>query len=419
MRIAVLGGGVVGVATAYYLLERGHEVTVIERQPGVARETSFANAGMIAPGHAFAWASPRAPKVLLQSLWRDDTALRFRLKPDPRLWSWSLKFLGQCTAEKSRRNTLVKLRLCLLSIEEMRRIREAEGFGYDEVLQGALYLYRDQGLLETGLKNAQLLKDNGVTGIRAIDRAELVRREPALAAAQDKLAGAIYSEQDESGDCALFTRRLAERVEAKGATFLLNRSVTGLKSEKGRVTAVMTDQGEVTADAYVLSLGSYSPGIARTVGLKVPIYPVKGYSLTVPVGPQHLAPHLPGVDEHYLVAFARMGDKLRLTATADFAGYDLTHSPKHFAPMLRVARELFPNGGDYDNPNYWACLRPMTPDGPPVIGRSKLENLWFNTGHGHIGWTMACASARVCADLMAGQPSPVPLDGLQPGRYAA
>jgi D-amino-acid dehydrogenase len=419
MRIAVLGGGVVGVATAYYLQERGHEVTVIDRQPAVARETSFANAGMIAPGHAFAWASPRAPKLLLQSLWRDDTALKFRLKLDPRLWSWSLKFLAQCKAEKSRANTLVKLRLCLLSIEEMRRIRQAEGFGYDEVLRGALYLYRDQKLLETGLRNAQLLQDNGVTGLRAIDREELVRREPALAAAKDKLAGALFSEQDESGDCALFSQRLAERVQARGGQFLLGRSIAGLRSEKGKVTAVATDRGEVTADAYVLSLGSYSPQVARSVGLKVPIYPVKGYSLTIPVGPGHVAPQLPGVDEHYLVAFARMGDKLRLTATADFAGYDLTHSPKHFAPMLRVARDLFPNGGAYDKPSYWACLRPMTPDGPPVIGRSKLENLWFNTGHGHIGWTMACASARVCADLMAGLPSPVPLDGLEPGRYAA
>lgn len=418
MRIAVLGGGVVGVATAYYL-QHGHEVTIVERQPEVARETSFANAGMVAPGHAFAWASPRAPKTLLRSLWRDDTALRFRLKADPALWSWSLKFLAQCTAEKSRRNTLVKLRLCLLSIEEMRRIRESEGLAYDEVLQGAVYLYRDPRLLETGLATAQLLKDNGVPDIYAIDREELVRREPALAEAKDKLAGAVFSEQDESGDCALFTRRLAEKVTARGGELLLNRAVTGLTTDKGRVTGVLTDQGEVKADAYVLALGSYSPQVARTAGLKVPIYPVKGYSLTIPVGPQHQAPRLPGVDEHYLVAFSRMGERLRLTATADFAGYDLRHSPKHFAPMLRVARQLFPKGGDYENPAYWACLRPMTPDGPPVIGRSKLENLWFNTGHGHIGWTMACASARVCADLMAGRTPPVPMEGLEPGRFGA
>lgn len=419
MHICVLGGGVVGVATAYYLAREGHQVTVVERQAAVARETSFANAGMVAPGHAFAWASPRAPKVLLQSLWRDDTALRFRLKADPQLWAWSFKFLRQCTAARSRRNTLLKLRLCLLSIEEMRQIREAEGFGYDEVLKGALYLYRDAKLLETGLANTRLLQDHGVTGLVAIDRDELARREPALAPVKDRLAGALYSSQDESGDCRLFTEKLAERVQALGGTFLTGHSVQGLRSERGRVIAAVTDQGDIAADHFVLSLGSYSPQVARSAGLNLPIYPVKGYSLTLPVGPQHLAPQLPGVDEHYLVAFSRLGDKLRLTATADFAGYDTSHTPAHFGPMLRVARDLFPTGADYEQPSYWACLRPMTPDGPPVIGRGKLDNLWFNTGHGHIGWTMACASARVCTELLLGRPSPVPLDGLEPSRYAA
>lgn len=418
MRVAVLGGGVVGVATAYYLACQGHEVTVVERQPAVARETSYANAGMIAPGHAFAWASPRAPKILLQSLWRKDTALKFRLKADPKLWAWSWKFLRQCTAERSRANTLVKLRLCLLSIEEMQRIREAEGFGYDETLKGAVYLYRDQAHLETGLANAQLLKDNGVTGLRAVDREELVRIEPALAAVKERLAGALYSEQDESGDCRLFSERLAERIVARGGRFLYGRSVTGLKSERGRVVAAATDGGDVEADAFVLSLGSYAPAVAKTAGVRLPIYPVKGYSLTLPVGPQHTAPTLPGVDEYYLVAFARLGDRLRLTATADFAGYDTNHTPAHFETMLKVARELFPEGADYGRPDYWACLRPMTPDGPPVIGRAGAENLWINSGHGHIGWTMACASALVCSELMAGRPSPVPLEGLEPSRYA-
>ncbi len=418
MRVAVLGGGVVGVATAYYLARQGHEVTVVERQAGVARETSFANAGMIAPGHAFAWASPRAPKILLQSLWRKDTALKFRLKADPKLWAWSWKFLRQCGAERSRANTLVKLRLCLLSIEEMRRIREDEGFSYDEVLKGALYLYRDQAHLESGLANAQLLKDNGVTGLRAVEPAELVRIEPALAAVKDRLAGALYSAQDESGDCRLFSERLAERVVASGGRFLFGHSVTGLRQDKGRVIAAVTDRGDIQADAFVLALGSYAPQIARSVGVKLPIYPVKGYSLTLPVGPAHLAPQLPGVDEHYLVAFARMGERLRLTATADFAGYDTSHTPAHFATMLKVARELFPQGADYDRPDYWACLRPMTPDGPPVIGKAGAENLWINSGHGHIGWTMACASALVCSELMAGRSSPVPLAGLEPQRYA-
>lgn len=418
MRVAVLGGGVVGVATAYYLARAGHEVTVVERQAGVAQETSFANAGMIAPGHAFAWASPRAPKILLQSLWRKDTALKFRLKADPKLWAWSWKFLRQCTAERSRANTLVKLRLCLLSIDEMRRIREEEGFLYDETLKGALYLYRDQAHLDTGLANAQLLKENGVDGLRAVDREELIAIEPALSTVKQTLAGALYSPQDESGDCRLFSERLAERIVARGGRLLFDHGVTGLRTEKGRVVAAVTDKGEVTADAFVLSLGSYAPAVARTAGVRLPIYPVKGYSLTLPVGPEHQAPSLPGVDEHYLVAFARLGARLRLTATADFAGYDTAHTPAHFETMLKVARELFPHGADYDQPDYWACLRPMTPDGPPVIGRAGAENLWINSGHGHIGWTMACASALVCSELIDGRPSPVPLEGLEPQRYA-
>ena len=217
MKIAVLGAGVVGVASAYYLQKDGHEVVLVDRQPAVARETSYANAGMIAPGHAFAWASPRAPKILLQSLWRKDTALRFRLRADPALWGWSMKFLRECTAEKSRANTLVKLRLCLLSIEEMRAIRAAEGFGYDEVLKGALYLYREAGHLQTGLANAKLLVDNGVAGLRAIDRDELVEIEPALAPVKDKLAGALYSPQDESGDCRRFSEGLVAVVQKLAA----------------------------------------------------------------------------------------------------------------------------------------------------------------------------------------------------------
>jgi D-amino-acid dehydrogenase len=419
MRIAVLGAGVVGVASAYYLLRDGHEVVLIDRQPAVARETSYANAGMIAPGHAFAWASPRAPKILLQSLWRSDTALRFRLRADPALWGWSWKFLRECTAEKSRRNTLVKLRLCLLSIEEMRAIRAAEGFGYDEVLKGALYLYRNAEHLQTGLANAKLLVDNGVSGLRAIDREELVKIEPALAPVKDKLAGALYSPQDESGDCRRFAEGLVAVVQKRGGQLRFGETVKRIVAENGKVAAVETDQGRIAADAVVVCLANDAPPVLRPLGLKLPIYPVKGYSLTLPVGPQHLAPQLPGVDENYLVAFARMGDRLRLTATADFAGFDKRHKPSDFEPMLKVARDLFPNGADYTKPDYYACLRPMTPDGPPVIGAGGVPGLWINTGHGHIGWTMACGSSRVLAELVAGRKSPVALDGLEPQRYAA
>ena len=419
MRIAVLGGGVIGVTTAYYLTRAGHEVTLLERHPALASETSFANAGMIAPGHAFAWASPRAPMTLLRSLWRDDTALRFRFKLDPGLWAWSWKFLMQCSAARNQRNTLVKLRLALLALEELKALRQDESLAYDQVTQGAVYLYRDQKMLEAGLANARLLTENGLGGIGALTRDELIAKEPSLTAVKDKLAGALFSAWDESGDCRSFTQALWAKAAAKGAQLMTGVEVTGLRQEAGRVTSVMTDKGAVMADAFVMCLASYAPQVLRSVGLSVPIYPIKGYSVTFPATGGDKTPLRPGVDEHYLVAFSRMGAQLRLTATAEFAGYDTSFKPADFAPMLRVARELFPEGADYNQPSYWACLRPMTPDGPPIMGRSKLENLWFNTGHGHIGWTMACGSARVVTDLIDGRKPPLPMTGFEPARFGA
>jgi D-amino-acid dehydrogenase len=411
MRTIVLGGGVMGITTAYLLAKDGHEVTVVDRQPGPARETSFANAGIIAPGHVYAWASPRAPRVLLTSLWRKDAALKMRLRADPQLWWWGLKFLANCTAARNRRNTLTKLRLCVFSRDELARICEDTGIAYDAERRGALYLYRDPGHLRTGFANSALLRDHGLA-IETIDPDRCVEIEPALRRAKDRIAGGLYCPVDESGDCYAFTLALAERCAGLGVAFRWNETVRGFRTDGGRVSAVLTDQGELAGDAYVLALGSFSPGVARSAGLRLPIYPVKGYSLTVPAAADGGAPNVPGVDEFHLVAFARFGDRLRFTATADFAGYDTEFRPSDFAPMLAVARDLFPEGGDWLRPSYFACLRPMTPDGPPILGRSPLPNLWLNTGQGHMGWTMACGSARIVAELMAGRVSPIDLAGL-------
>ncbi len=416
MRIVVLGAGVVGVASAYLLARDGHEVTVIDRQPGPARETSFANAGIVAPGHVYAWASPRAPAILLKSLWREDTALRFRLKADPALWLWSLKFLANCTAGRNRRNTLIKLRLALFSREELHRIVAEAGIDCGLSGKGALYLFRDKDHLATGFANSALLRENGLA-IESADPDRCAELEPALAHAKGKLAGGLYCPIDESGDCFQFAEALAVAATRQGVAFSWETDVEGLASERDRVVAAHTSHGRFAADAFVLALGSYSPSIARTVGMRLPVYPVKGYTLTVPIDGHAGAPHMPGVDEAYLVAFARMGERLRLTATADFAGYDTRYAPSDFAPMLRVARELFPDGGDYDRPSYWSCLRPMTPDGPPILGSTRVRNLWLNTGQGHMGWTMACGSARILTELIAGRPSPVPLDGMTADRF--
>ena len=411
MRVVILGAGLMGVTSAWYLAEAGHEVTVIDRREGVARETSFANAGLVAPGHVYSWASPRAPKMLLRSLWRSDTALRFRLRLDPRLWAWGLRFLANCTAERNRANTLVKLRLCMYSRDALVALRQQTGIAYDEISAGNLYLYRDRAHYETGLANMRLLIDNGLP-LEALDIDGIVAREPKLAHAKDKLAGAIVSPTDESGDAYLFTSRLAELCAARGVKFQFNTTIAGIERDGDRMTGVATSGGRVVGDRYVLALGSFSPLVSRGLGL--PIYPVKGYSVTIPTEGFDGAPTTGGVDEGNLVAFCPMGNRLRLTATADFAGYSTDYEASDFAVMLRSARELFPNAGAWDKPSYGACLRPMTPEGAPIIGPSKLSNLWLNTGQGHMGWTMACGSSRLLTDLMTGRKP-----DLDPADYSA
>jgi D-amino-acid dehydrogenase len=414
MKIVVLGAGVIGVTTAYYLAREGHAVTVIDRQTGVARETSFANAGLIAPGHVYAWASPRAPMILLKSLVQEDTALKLRLRVDPRMWAWGMRFLANCTRERNRRNTLRKLSLCLYSRAELIALRDETGIAYDGIAKGALYLYRDPTHFADGVANMRLLNENGLA-LEALDPEGCVRLEPQLTAAKPRLAGGIHSSIDESGDAHLFTEALARLCAPLGVEFRLGETIRRIEAEGDRVGGVVTGRGTVSGDMYVLALGCDSPILGRGIGLDLPVYPVKGYSLTVPAGQG--APTVGGVDEGYLVAFARMGDRLRLTGTADFAGYDTAHRPADFATILRCARDLFPAGGDYERPSHWACLRPMTPDGPPILGACRYRNLYLNTGHGHMGWTMACGSSRTVADLILGRKPALDLDGLTIDRY--
>ncbi|HEX4569841.1 MAG TPA: D-amino acid dehydrogenase [Dongiaceae bacterium] len=417
MRVVVLGSGVVGVTTAYYLAADGHETVVIDRQPKAGLETSYANAGLIAPGHVYSWASPRAPKILLQSLWRSDAALKFRLKADPRLWLWSLRFLANCTAARNRANTLRKLSLCLYSQAQLAALARDTAVEYHAIRKGLLYLYRDPAHFETGTANMRLLQEHGLE-LQAIDPARIVALEPALAAAQGKFVGAIYAPSDESGDCLKFTQGLAAVAAGRGVDFKHEHEVRRIEQQGGRITGIVTDKGRVEGDAYVLALGSYSPILARPLGLDLPVYPVKGYSLTLPLAEgAGTAPLIGGVDEANLVAYAALGDRLRLTATADFAGYDTSYAASHFAGMLRVARELFPQAAAYDKPDYWACLRPMTPDGPPIIGRCKIANLYLNTGQGHMGWTMAAGCSRIVADLIAGRAPAIDIAGLTLDRY--
>jgi len=417
MHVIVLGAGLMGVTSAYYLAKEGHEVTVVDRRPEVAMETSFANAGLMTPGHASAWASPRAPMILLQSLWRGDTSLRYRLKLDPRMWGWTWQFLRNCTAERNRANTLVKLHLCLHSQKETERVTRETGIQWDRIAKGALYLHRDKDYLKSAQGNFPMMRDAGVK-LRAIEVDEVIALEPALQASRDKLVGAIYVEGDESGDARKFTVELANACRGLGVTFRLGEKIERIEGDRDAVSGVVTGNGLIKGDAYVLALGSYSPQLVRRLGVKLPIYPVKGYSLTLPIRDPAGAPTIGGVDEYNLVAFSRLGDRLRLTGTADFAGYDTDFEAHHFTHMLKVARELFPQGGAYEQPSYWACLRPMTPDGPPIIGASPVRNLWLNTGAGHMGWTMACGMSQILSDQMAGRKTALDDRPFSLARYA-
>jgi len=418
MRILVLGGGIAGVTAAYFLAKDNHEVTLLEEQEGVGRDASAANAGIIAPGHSFAWASPKAPGMLLHSLFGHETAIRVRPRFDPALIRWGLRFLRECTATRARQNTIVKLRLCQYSQAVMRDLVAEEGIEYHAVNRGALYLYRDPRELEAGVAKMRLLAEHGQRQ-EVLDAGQIARLDPAFEPVQDKIAGAVRDLGDSSGDSHMFTEKLARICQEKlGVVVRAGVRVTALSADRVRVTGAMTSAGVFTADAYVLALGVGSPAIVRTIGVRLGIYPAKGYSSTFPVRANGLAPTVPGVDEQWLVGWSRQGDRLRLTSTAEFAGYDRSHTPRDFNNILRLARDLFPTAADWERGQFRACLRPMTPDGPPVLGRGRHRNLFFNAGHGHMGWSMAFGTARIVADLVAGRKPDHDPAGLEPRRVA-
>ena len=412
VKTLVLGGGVVGVTTAYFLAKAGHEVTLVEERDGLGLEATGGNAGIIAPGHSFAWASPRAPRMLWQSLRGAETAIRVRLSSDPALYAWGLRFLRECTSTRARRNTLIKLRLCQYSQAVMNELVRAEQLEYHAITRGALYLYRDPALLEAGVAKMALLAEHGQKQ-EILDAAAVARLDPVFEPVRTKIAGAIRDLGDSSGDSRVFTEALARVCRDRyGATVILGTRVTALRTAGDRIDGALTSAGPLSADNYVLALGVGAPGLARTAGVRLPIYPAKGYSSTFPLRPGGLAPTVPGVDEEWLVGWSRLGDRLRLTSTAEFAGYDWSWTPRDFNNIRTLARDLFADAADYEHGEYRACLRPLTPDGPPILGLGRHRNLFLNCGHGHMGWTMACGTARIVADLMTGRMPDLELDGL-------
>ena len=402
MRIAILGAGVIGVTTAYELSRNpDNEIVVVELNSKVASEASGVNAFMIAPGHSYAWASPKVPGILLKSIYRNDQAFRIRFRFDFQFWKWTALFLKQCNNADAVRNTLSKHALCCYSQKRLGIVVQECVLEYDRLTRGLLYLFRNSTTFEKGIEHAKLLADNGQE-LKNLNSDEVVDLEPAYTTSVSKIAGAVYSPSDETGNSQKFTRQLAQICQSRGVRFLLKTKIESLVAERNTVRCAKSSSGDIEADLFVVSMGAHTPLLLKPVGIDLPIYPVKGYSTTLPVGDEHSPPVIGTVDEDNLVAFSPSGNAIRATATAEFAGYNLAHKPKDFKPMLSAIEDLLPNAADYAKPIYRTCFRPMTPQGTPYIGFTRYDNLFVNSGQGHMGWTMACGSAKISADLISG-----------------
>jgi len=417
MRVTVLGAGVIGVATAYYLARAGHEVAVVDRQPGPALETSFANGGQISVNHVTPWATPATPWKALRWLGRADAPLLFHLRADPALWAWSLRFLANCTHRRMRTNIDRALRLALYSRNELARLRSATGIQYDELTRGILHIFRNARDYEEALPQVELMNRLGCVR-RVVDAGACVDLEPALAGVGNQLVGGIFSPDDESGDAYAFTVRLAEICAGLGVDFRYGVGIEGLVVDGRRIDGVETDAGIIGGDAFVVALGSYSPHLVKGLAITLPIYPAKGYSVTLAVIDESRAPMVSLIDDEFKMVFSRLGNRLRIAGTAEFAGYDTTVTEIRARFILDKTLDLFPGCGDPDKAEFWAGLRPSTPDGVPVIGGTRYPNLFLNTGHGTLGWTMACGSGRVLADIIDGGPPGIPIDGLGIERFS-
>ena len=417
MKVIVLGSGVIGVTSAWYLAQAGHEVTVIDRQPGAALETSFANAGEISPGYASPWAGPGMPLKALKWLFTPHAPLVLRPSPDPGQWRWILQMLRNCTTARYATNKSRMVPIAEYSRDVLRQLRAETGIAYDERSQGTLQLFRTQKQLDGAGDDVAVLRKLGVP-YELLDADGCIHAEPGLADVRSIIVGGLRLPQDETGDCHLFTQRLAAMAEKRGVVFNYGTRIEGIDHSADSIDGVRTSQGTFTADTYIMALGSFSTPMARMLGVRLPIYPVKGYSITVPIADAAKAPVSTVMDESYKVAITRLGDRIRVGGTAELSGYNSRLHPSRQATLERSVRGLFPAAGDFGNVSFWTGMRPMTPDGTPIVSRSRYRNLYFNTGHGTLGWTMACGSGRVIADLVSGRTPDIDVRGLDLSRYA-
>ncbi|MGZ5239244.1 MAG: D-amino acid dehydrogenase [Caldimonas sp.] len=417
MKVLVLGAGVIGVAAAYELAGDGHEVTVVDRQAAPAMETSYANAGEVSPGYSAPWAGPGVPLKAIRWLAMHHRPLVIRPHIDLAFIAWVLAMLRNCTAARYAINKTRMVRLAEYSRDCLRALRASTGIAYDERMQGTLQLFRTQKQFDASAGDVAVLRASGV-GFELLDRAGCIRHEPALALVRDKFVGGLLLPGDETGDCHKFTQRLAALAAERGVSFRFGTAIRGLVRTGARVEGVATAGETLTADAYLVALGSFSPLLLGPIGVRIPVYPVKGYSITVPIVDAAGAPESTVMDETHKVAVTRLGERIRVGGTAELAGYTLKLHEARRRTLSHVVSDLFPKGGDVSRAEFWCGLRPMTPDGTPVIGATPIANLFLATGHGTLGWTMAAGTARVMADLISQRNPGIDLAGLTIERYA-
>ncbi len=415
MKVLILGAGVVGVSSAWYLAKAGHHVTVVDRQPAAGLETSFANGGQISVSHAEPWSNPHAPLRALCWLGREDAPLLFRLRWDPALFDWSLRFLRECTPARTRANVRDIVALALYSREQLKSLRVETAIEYDQLERGILHVYTEHREFAAANEASKILRDFGCDR-RMVDADACVAIEPALQAARHLLVGGDYTAADESGDAQCFTRKLAELCRAQGVAFRYDTTVARLIAAGGSLAGAWVKAADTTellsADAYVIALGSYTPLLLRPLGLNLPVYPAKGYSATVPLTQDSVAPSVALTDDGHKLVFSRLGQRLRIAGTAEFNGYNTELNAVRCHALMQRTEQLFPQLRPAGEPEFWCGLRPSTPSNVPFIGRSRLPNLYLNTGHGTLGWTMACGSGKALADVVSGREPEVRLRSL-------
>ena len=416
MKIVILGAGVIGVTSAYYLAKAGHEVVVLDRQLGPALETSFANAGEVSPGYSSPWAAPGIPQKAIKWLFMKHSPLIIRPMADLATWRWMASLIANCTAERYAVNKGRMVRLAEYSRDCLVELRKDTGISYDERMQGTLQIFRTSKQLDGVGKDTEVLKADGIP-FEILDRAGCVAAEPGLGPAAAKIAGGLRLPGDETGDCFKFTNALATLAEAIGVTFHYGVNIRQLRHSQGKIASVETNTGDIPADIVVASLGSFTPQLLAPLGLRLPIYPVKGYSITVPIVNEELAPRSTVMDETYKVAITRLGNRIRVGGMAEIAGFNTDLPSGRRATLEHSVEDLFAGAGNQKLATFWTGLRPMTPDGTPIIGATRFSNLYLNCGHGTLGWTMACGSARVLSDQISGVAPDIETSGMTLSRY--